>query len=55
MRFYGDGHRRPQFLSCCIQHILNKNPVSADGVVDQDMGNGPNELAILQNGAARHE
>ena len=42
-------------LSRRIQHIFNKNPIPHGGVIDENMGHGPHNLPILQNGAARHE
>ncbi len=38
-----------------IEHIFNKYPVACGGVADEDVGNGPHDLAVLDNGAARHE
>ena len=46
------------FLSSCQQwhidqHILGKDPVARGGVVDQDVGHGADELAVLVDGGAR--
>ena len=38
-----------------FKHIFNKDPIPRGGVADQDVGDGAHELAILDNGAARHE
>lgn len=37
------------------EHILNKDAVACGGVADEDVGNGAHDLAVLDNGAARHE
>ena len=42
-------------LGCGIQHIFDKNAISAGGVIDQDMGHRADEFAILDDGAAGHE
>ena len=49
---------RRQFIASAhtrIQHILNKNSVSARGIVDKNVRYRPDELAILNDGRARHE
>ena len=35
------------------QHILGKDPVARGGVIDQDVGHGADELAVLNDRAAR--
>ena len=37
------------------QHILNENTVACGRSVDKDMGDGTDELAVLDNGRAAHE
>ncbi len=37
-------------LSRRFQHILNKNTVSLRRIVDEDMGDRPDDLAVLNNG-----
>ena len=39
----------------CIQHILNENAVASGGIVDQHVGDRSDELAVLNDGRARHE
>ena len=41
-------------LSCCLQHILDEDTVAPCGVVDEDMGDGADEAAVLDDGAAAH-
>ena len=41
--------RTPAFLCRCIQHIFNENAVTGGGVVDQYVGHGADELAVLYN------
>ena len=49
----------PFVLSCeiahLIQHILNKYAVSGGRIVDQHVGDGTDELAVLHDGRAAHE
>jgi len=49
----------PPGVSLClcrgIQHIFNENAVAGGGVIDQHVGHGANELAVLDNGRAGHE
>lgn len=33
-----------------LEHIFDKYPVSFGGVVDEDMGNGTDDLVVLDNG-----
>ena len=42
-------------LCCCVPHVFNKNAISGGGVVDEDMGHGANEAAILNNRRAEHK
>ena len=35
-----------------IQHILNENSVSRGGIIDEDVGNRADELAVPDEGAA---
>ena len=44
-----------KLLSRRIQHILNENPVAPGGVIDQHMGHGSHQSAVLDDGAAAHE
>ena len=41
-------------LGCRFQHIFDEDSVAGGGVIDQHMGHGADELAVLDNGAARH-
>lgn len=45
----------PIVLSRRSEHILNKNPISSCWVIYQNMGNGADEFAVLDNRAAGHE
>ncbi len=38
-----------------FQHILNKNAIARCRLVDQHMGDGADEFAVLQNGTAGQE
>ena len=38
-----------------LQHILNKNPIPLPGILHQHMGHRPDELPVLDDGAAAHE
>ena len=38
-----------------LQHILDKDPVPRRRIVHQHMGHRPNQPAVLQDRAARHE
>ena len=42
------------FLSRRIQHIFDEDPVAFGGFVDKNVGDGADDLAVLQNGAAAH-
>ena len=41
-------------LICCFQHILNKNSITPCRIIDKDMGNGTNQLTVLNNRTAAH-
>ena len=48
------------FLSSCQhrhidQHILGKDPVAGGGIIDQNVGHGTDELAVLNDRRARQE
>ena len=50
--------RRRQFIASYltrIQHIFNENSVSGCRIVDEDVGDRADELAVLDDGATRHE
>ena len=38
-----------------VEHILNENAVARGGVADEDVGDGADELSVLDDGAAAHE
>ena len=38
-----------------IKHIFDKDSVALGRLVDGDVGNGANELTVLEEGRARHE
>ena len=40
---------------CRIQHIFNENPITRCGIVDENMRHRSHELAVLDDGRARHE
>ena len=40
--------------ACRIQHVFDKDPVTLGGVVDKDMGDGADEVAVLEDGRAGH-
>ena len=42
------------FLPRRIQHVLNKDAIPQGWVIDQDVGHGADEFAVLQYGAAGH-
>ena len=44
-----------KYLCCRVQHILGKDAVAAGGIAHKDVGDGADELAVLDNGAAAHE
>ena len=37
-----------------LQHIFNKNAISAGGVLDENVSNGADQLSILNDGASAH-
>ena len=39
-------------LRCCIEHILNEDAISGGRIVNKDMSNGADELAVLDDGGA---
>ena len=43
------------FLRGSIQHIFDEDAVAGGGVIDQDMVDGADELAVLDDGTAAHE
>ena len=51
--FWGLASQAPN-LPRSFQHGLKKNPVPCRRVIDQDVGHGADELAILQDRAAGH-
>ena len=42
-------------LPCRIQHIFDEDPVAHGWVVDEDMGDGNYEFAVLDDGRAWQE
>ena len=38
-----------------IQHIFDENSVTLRRIADENMGDGADELSVLQNRAAAHE
>ena len=42
------------YLGCCIEHIFDKNTISRGGVVNENVGHGANQFAVLDDGAAGH-
>ena len=41
-------------LPCRIQHIFDEDPVAFGGFVDKNVGNGADDLAVLNNRVAAH-
>ena len=41
-------------LCRCVQHIFDEDAIASGGIVDQDMGDGTYQFAVLDNGAAAH-
>ena len=37
-----------------IQHIFDKNAIAGGGVIDQDVGHGAHQFAVLNNRRAGH-
>ena len=46
---------RALILPRCLQHVFNENSIPNVRRVDQDVGDGADELAVLDDGAAGHE
>ena len=40
---------------CGGEHVLDKYPISRGGIVDEDVGHGSHQLAVLNDGGAGHE
>ena len=40
--------------ACCLQHILDQDAVTHGGIIDQHVGHGADEFAVLDDGAAAH-
>jgi len=38
-----------------IEHIFDEDAISHGGVADEDVGDGADELSVLDDGAAAHE
>ena len=38
-----------------IEHIFDEDAISRGGVADEDVGDGADELSVLDDGAAAHE
>jgi hypothetical protein len=38
---------------CRVQHIFNENSVPRGGIVDEDMGDSPHELSVLNDRRSR--
>ena len=47
--------RESCFSSRCLQHVFDENSIPNVRRVDQDVGDGADELAVLDDGAAGHE
>ena len=41
-------------LSCRVQHVFDEDAISGSGIVDEDVGDGADEFAVLDDGAAGH-
>ena len=37
-----------------VQHVFNENAISGSGIVNKNMSNGTDELAVLDDGTAGH-
>ena len=37
-----------------IEHVFDEDTVAGGGIVDEDMGDGADQLAVLDNGTAAH-
>ena len=42
-------------LSCRFQHVFDKDPVPSGRIIDQNVGHGAHQLAVLNNWTAAHE
>ena len=42
------------FLFCCLEHIFDKDAVTAARIINENMRHRANELAILEDRAAAH-
>ena len=42
------------FLSRRVQHIFDEDAVAGGRIADQHMGDRPHQLAVLDDGTARH-
>ena len=42
------------YLGCRIQHILNEDTIAGGGVIHQDVGDGADDMAVLDNRTAGH-
>ena len=42
-------------LCSCVYHVFDEDAVAGGGVVDENMGNRADQLAILDDGAAAHQ
>ena len=45
----------PRCLRHVLRHILNKDPISRGGVIDENMRHRSDNLAVLNDRAAAHE
>ena len=41
-------------LSCRFQHVFDKDPVPSGRIIDQNVGHGAHQLAVLNNWTAAH-
>ena len=41
-------------LSSRVQHVFDEDAIPRCGVIDEDMGHGPYQFPILNNGTAAH-
>ena len=41
-------------LTGCFQHVFDEDAVAGGGVIDQDVGDGADEVSVLDNGRAGH-
>ena len=41
-------------LGCRVQHVFDEDAVAGIRLVDENMGDGADELAVLDNGTAGH-